>query len=566
MKRQLLFTILVFNILQLHSKEFFVSVTGNSNNLGSYISPWNLQTALDHPRQVQPGDTISILEGRYFGKEAEGDFIAAGFISRIKGTREKPIIVRAYPGHRVILDGGNRKHPCENINGLDSHVIGILGDFTWYIGFEITDSNEFSRSGIIFGQTWRVRSMVSIGTGLKLINLIVYDTGNGLGPFSGCVECESYGNIIFYNGWSNLGVRGHGEGFYSQNTGPVKKLHDNIVFKNFDSGMILYGSSQSTIENYDIEGNIIFENGVINDDPNGWGMLFGKNTTATGTGNNFVIKDNYLYNRFDYLRSNNMDLGYLSGLSNVKLYNNYSVGYNAIKYNIPIKGLTATGNTFVGRVEIEAKPQIHPDSNNLFTSSSLPKKNEVFIRPNSYEEGRAHIVVYNWEKKLYEVVNLQNLNLKENVEYELIDVQNLFGPAAVKFKYSENSSTIQIPLNLLDVTKVVGDSVPRAAKHSDGLFNVFLIRECKLINSFEESMPSEIEIFQDPGNFLIVKSINSDNNNMISAFNLTGQVVIPRQNILETSRIVLPEGNLGIILIKIESKNKTFTRKLYLRN
>ncbi|NOT37355.1 MAG: hypothetical protein HOP11_08260 [Saprospiraceae bacterium] len=547
------------------AKEFFVSVSGIPTNSGTVQSPWNLQYALDHPSVVRPGDTISMLEGHYYGKEAIGDYRGAGFISKIKGTKDNPIIVRAFPGHRVILDGGNRQHPTDRTGGLDSHVIGIFGDYTWYIGFEITDSSDFSRSGYNTGQTWRVRSMFSTGTGLKFINLLVYDTGNGLGPFSGCVDCESYGNIVFYNGWSNLGIRGHGEGFYGQNSEPVKKLIDNIVFKNFDSGIILYGSGQATINNFHLEGNVVFQNGVINDDPNGWGFLFGKNTTTTGTGNNFLIKENYHYNRFDYNRSNNIDLAYQSGLSNVIFRDNYSVGFNAVKYNIPVVGLSAIGNTFVGNVNQVAANQISRDSNSIFSSSNPPKNNIISIRPNLYEKERAHIVVYNWENKLSEKIDLLDLNLVDNREYEFLDVQNIFGSAIVRFKYSSSQSEILLPLTLNEVTKVAGDSVPRPAVHTESLFNVFLLRRVELNTSLKVESLSSYQIYQINDKELRITS-NDDEEYSISMIDLFGKEIISTNRINRELLLKLPESGAGIFFINIRKKGFNKTHKLSVLN
>jgi hypothetical protein len=68
---------------------------GSYDTGGTQEDPWYLDMALRHPPQVRPGDTIWVRGGTYHG----------AFLSRIKGTAEKPIIVRAWPGERVILDG-----------------------------------------------------------------------------------------------------------------------------------------------------------------------------------------------------------------------------------------------------------------------------------------------------------------------------------------------------------------------------------------------------------------------------------------------------------------------------
>jgi hypothetical protein len=491
-KEMLRLQLIVLALLPVYifGNQFYVSPTGQPFATGSINDPWDLQTAFNHPVIVQPGDTIWLRDGYYYGKPDSTE--VAGFISYLTGTKDKPILVRQYPGERAIIDGVNRKHPVSNPPANDSYILGILGDFTWYWGFEVTNSNTHSRSDSSAGFRWRVNSIVSVATGVRLINLIVHDTGSGLGPFSGCVECELYGNLIFYNGWSHLGVRGHGEGVYGQNMDPVKFIRDNIIFKQFDSGLILYGSSNATINNFHVEGNVLFANGTINDDPNGWGFLFGKSNMVTGPGNNFTIQNNYLYNRFDYLRSNNIDLGYQSGLKDVVLRNNYSVGRWSMRNNLPIEGLTAYQNTFVGELYPVTAAQVSVDSNFIFSSGNPPKVNSVFVRPNLYEPGRAHIISYNWLGEDMIEVDLGNANLEENASFEILDVQNIFGDVVYEGKFSKAAPVIMLPANSNKVTEVIGDNVPRPAKHTDPVFNVFLLRPKSLPVNTDQTIQIEV--------------------------------------------------------------------------
>ncbi len=60
--------------------QHFVSVTGSPAGDGSIVRPWDLQTALNQPPAVRPGDTIFILAGRYFPPRRDTSMLA-GFIS-----------------------------------------------------------------------------------------------------------------------------------------------------------------------------------------------------------------------------------------------------------------------------------------------------------------------------------------------------------------------------------------------------------------------------------------------------------------------------------------------------
>ena len=71
-----------------HAADFYVSPTAAANGTGSLNNPWKLQTALDHPSAVQPGDTIWLRGGIYN---------APPYTSHLVGTSASPIIVPPVP-------------------------------------------------------------------------------------------------------------------------------------------------------------------------------------------------------------------------------------------------------------------------------------------------------------------------------------------------------------------------------------------------------------------------------------------------------------------------------------
>lgn len=548
---------------QFFATQFYVSPSGLPNASGSMSDPWDLQTALHHPLSVQAGDTIWLRGGVYLGNPDPAE--VAAFISDLTGTKEKPIIVCQFPGERAIIDGANRPHPVSVPPANDSYILGIRGDYCWYWGFEVTNSNPHSRSDSLSGFRWRVNSIITIGTGIRLINMIIHDTGSGLGPFSGCVDCELYGNIIFYNGWSHLGVRGHGEGVYGQNMTPTKFIRDNIVFKQFDSGIILYGSSNSTIDNFHIEGNVLFSNGVINDDPNGWGFLFGKSGPSTGPGNNFLIQYNYLYNRFDYLRSNNIDLGYQSGLKDVIFRNNYSVGRWAMRNNLPIDGLTAHDNTLIGEIYPVTATQVSRDSNAIFSPTNLPRENAIFIRPNLYENNRAHIVCFNWTGATQTDIDLRLAGLNDNSAIEIYDVQNIFGNPVYRGIYTTSNPVISLPLNLKEVTPVIGENVPRAAVHTDSVMNVFLIQSAKTLVNTENSQTDEYALHYDSFSNTLQVTMNENSRWEISCFDISGKLLVKKSFSGRKTEMKLFSDLPALCFVQIVN-GKQFVYKKFLTN
>src|SRR3977135_2758068 len=75
--------------------EFYVAPNASASGTGSLSNPWKLQTALDQPSAVQPGDTIWLRGGTYVGS----------FTSNLKGRSSRPIIVRQYDGQRAKIEG-----------------------------------------------------------------------------------------------------------------------------------------------------------------------------------------------------------------------------------------------------------------------------------------------------------------------------------------------------------------------------------------------------------------------------------------------------------------------------
>src|SRR5439155_19242655 len=81
--------------------EFYASPTGSPRADGSRTKPWDLQTALSQPGPVTPGSTIWLRGGRYTGGTNRG-----GFLSKLTGTADAPIVVRQAPGEHATITNG----------------------------------------------------------------------------------------------------------------------------------------------------------------------------------------------------------------------------------------------------------------------------------------------------------------------------------------------------------------------------------------------------------------------------------------------------------------------------
>ena len=59
---------LVLTASGVRAAEFYVAPNGSPSGSGSFANPWNLQTALNQPASVHPGDTIWLRGGHLHGQ------------------------------------------------------------------------------------------------------------------------------------------------------------------------------------------------------------------------------------------------------------------------------------------------------------------------------------------------------------------------------------------------------------------------------------------------------------------------------------------------------------------
>jgi hypothetical protein len=438
--------------------EFHVTPTGTSVGTGSLTSPWDLRTALNQPAIVKPGDTIWLHGGRYRGR----------FTSNLTGTATAPIILRQVANERATIDGG--------VDPSSATILRIDGNYSWYWGFEITSSDpkrQTTQTGswptdITRGGGIDTGNSENSGVGVKLINLVVHDTAQGLSLWRFAKDLEAYGNICYFNGW-DAPDRGHGHGIYTQNELGTKRIEDGIVFANFSYGMQAYGSATAYVDNYRVSGNTHFQTATISSGDGG-NLLVGGGRPSR----NIVVENNYTYGK-----GNGVNVGYtwVNGQNeNAVVRGNYCAG--AIRI-VNYKQLTFRDNTVVapsGLAEYDVtqmttipvpldwnnnsyfcqelewqpfgyytptqnfglyfpewKQRTGYDSTSTYTKA-LPSAVKTFVRPNRYEPGRANITVFNWPKQTSVNVDVSPV-LQPGDIYEVRDSQNFFGAAVATGTY-----------------------------------------------------------------------------------------------------------------------------------
>ena len=419
---------------------FYVSPSGTPAGDGTMARPWDLRTALAHPSQVKPGSVIWLRGGTYSGT----------FISTLKGTLDSPIVVRQYPNERATIDGGFN----------EGVVLAIAGSHTWFWGFEIMASGG-SRTPDANGGLRRAAAVANaqspgMGVGTKFINMSIHDTLLGFGWWKDARDSELYGNVIFNNGWDQAD-RGHGHGIYAQNETGTMRIEENIIVNQFGHGIHVYGSGTAPLDNFYISGNIAFNNGSASIHGFSRNLLVGGGKTAQ----NPVVIDNHTYYPDRCCGTN--DIGFDGGCTNLTLQRNYFINKGDTALNLRSCSLSAfSENTFYGT--IIGFRLVAPSNRYLYTR---PTTNETFVRPNRYEPGRAHIVVYNWTMQNTVTVGISAAGIPVGRSYTLRIAEDYHGQALTRVY---DGSPITIPMTGWTVAAPLGASIPRSTLPEFGAF------------------------------------------------------------------------------------------------
>lgn len=474
-------TITVSSSTQQHSGRF-VSPTGSSSGDGTMGNPWDLATALAGAGgKILAGDTVWLRGGTYNGS----------FTSSLKGTATAPIVVRQYPGERATLDG----------TSSTSITLNVDGQWTIYWGFEIknTIATRFSSGLAARPSGVYVRN----ATNVKLVNLIIHDTGHGTYIENTAHSIEIYGWIV-YNGGNDNPSRSDGHGIYVRNDGTTQKvIADNIVFNQFGFGIHSYAESGDLLKNIKFEGNVLFNNSSLSafTGPN---MILGGLTVA----DNDTIRNNFYY--FSPARgARNLRLGYTTELNaSADVEGNYIVGGTTEAVDVTLwQNLHFRSNTLVetGRVLAfaDSNTSAYDWSGNTHYRSATasawgfegtdysfnnwrqatglgatdlvpgttPTTPAVFVRPNKYEPGRANIIVYNWGRQASVSADLSNV-LAVGQRFEIRNVQDLWGAPIVSGTYG--GGLVTVPMGGVTPPQPVGGS-PTAPLQTGPDFDVFVV-------------------------------------------------------------------------------------------
>jgi len=394
---------------------------------------------------------------------------------------------------------------------LGGHNLQIDGADTIYRNLEITNSDPVRVQAQPNTQSApHMRGSCDLrGARVKLINCVLHDMQEGIGGVSSSFGAEIYGCIIYNNGYVQNNVySGHGMYLQNSDASNPKVIKDSIVFNNFAIGIQGLSQTGNTVGMHVI-GSVVFGNGAQGGTPL-WGVLLGAND---GTADDLKVDSSFFY-KSPNVSSNALTLDFVSQTGRGEVTNTVIGGG---RDGIEIKGgssIKLTGNTvFLNHVggqefmmnlkNISSSAAMTVSANRYFNSSgntivfgknedfrtfsgwqsafgvdlsgstnsnAAPPANWVFVRPNQYEPGRAHIIIYNWSQTGTVSVDVSGI-LNAGDQFEVRNVQNYFASPVIEGTYTGQS--LQLPMTGLTVAAPVGMSSGPA--HTGVRFNTFVL-------------------------------------------------------------------------------------------
>lgn len=530
-------------------KEFYAAPEGSAAGDGSINAPWDLKTALSKHLDIVSGTVLWLRGGVYRFSPAD-----SGLVSILAGTEQDPVQVASYPGEWAVLDGNSADSEQKN-----KTILTISGDYVWFTNFEITNTETGNRKiadADPNAANRRGNSIDDYGTGTKLINLIIHDTGQGIGAWSNGRDNEYYGNVIYNNGWDAPdSLKGHG--VYAQNERGFKRFENNFFFNSFGFNSQTGGSSAASVRNFTWSGNVFFNGLMAWQGPNienlkAYGNYTFDNPFKVGfdlntTYLNADIQDNYLMSGaelFEFsekltFKNNtvwNRDPAgknvtllaysfYFSGKFIIdnntyyKAYQSFPFWHFAINYygeknklliirkkigDLAFNQTSGSQKTTFKYTGKSWQDNLRFDRSGDYIDES-PTGLNVFINRNKYDDNRANIIVYNWSEADSVSIDFEGI-FKPGDSYELHNVQDYFGdvtrgtvPRDGQLQISMNGRSRVKPIGYDEVTEWYHEPLK---PNTYPIFGAFVIVKTNnyqqpLSNSLTACEPARGDVFQN---------------------------------------------------------------------
>jgi hypothetical protein len=492
--------------LRIRGKDLYVSPTGTPLGPGTMAQPYDLATALS-VRVGEPGDTFWLSGGNY---------VIGHIDTKLQGAPGQPITFRQMHGERARVEG--------SLTFFESAGYVILRDFELYS----SDTNRLSAQtgmGLFPTDINPVIGIACYSPNFSFINLVVHDhTRSGIYISEASTNTLTYGCVLYNNGWASPD-NAEGHSLYVQSHIGTRDITDNVAFNAAGVNFHIYESrSGGQLAGITLDGNVAFHAGALQAARRYPDWIVGVDAPAIHA-DRIVLKNNMAYLPPASAAQDHVQIGREGINGSVALLNNYlplSLLMNnwtiaAVSGNLfatqtgnPIVQLNQTkvslaaawGDNLYSRLETGRDFQFNSidygfadwqqvtgyDGKSTHTVGSLGGT-KVFVRPNQYEAGRAHIIVYNWDNLTNVAVDVGSA-LVPGMAYEVRNAQDFFALPVLSGVYDENP--LILPMTGLTVAAPNG---PLLTPQPTGpTFNVFVLLP-RLIRLQASSVEGQPQVF-----------------------------------------------------------------------
>jgi serine/threonine-protein kinase len=418
--------------------EIFVAANGKATNPGTKIAPVDLSTVLLAKKALRPGDIVWLLPGTYRAPpDANNTFLAA-----LQGAPDRPITIRALPGKRVTL----------------ASRLDVRGGHLVFWDLEITDPDYITRTEAGIGTNPVLVNVYA--PKVKLINLHVHDGPMAFGLWTPATDAEVYGCVIHDCGYL-APDRAAGGGMHMQNAQGTKRIVDNVLFHSLAWNIYAY-TQKGHIDGLHLEGNFTFGAGTRKPGQPMANILiagappadritlldnctyhsraaesavalqlesFGResNGTCLVKGNAFMGGHGVQIGRWQKAEVTGNTMWGPRVCASVTPPDGQLANYQWNNNTYVLTGQAApwliAGKSAGARIADWQKLGFDAQSKCLEGKDGRPRGTQVFVRPNRYESGRAHVAVYNWERQPSVEIDLSRV-LKKGARFAIFNVQD----------------------------------------------------------------------------------------------------------------------------------------------